>query len=237
MDVASGAATRIVEGEVAVTEFDLASDGTLYAEVSKPQTRPEVYRVGEEGLQAITAVNTELMAGIELGNVEKHSYTAADGTALETFVVFPPDYKDGRDYPAILLSHGGPWAQWDWGFNFEAQLFAANGYVVVMPNVRGSGGRGQEFALALNMATGYTEVLRRKWDREKKKLKVDAVTWGFVRRRLEREREFRSIVVEFDNRGAGFQTNGSIDLAVEPDGDVGVADGPDVALVDAIQSQ
>ena len=47
------------------------------------------------------------------------------------------------------MSHGGPWAQWDWGFNFEAQLFAANGYVVVMPNFRGSWGYGQAFTDAL----------------------------------------------------------------------------------------
>jgi dipeptidyl aminopeptidase/acylaminoacyl peptidase len=149
VDVASGETTRVIHGELAVTEFELASDGTIYAEVSRPQLRPEVYRVRDDSLQPLTAINRELMANIKLGAVQKHTYTAEDGTALETFVVFPPDYKKGKRYPAVLLSHGGPWAQWDWRFNFEAQLFAANGYVVVMPNFRGSWGYGQAFADAL----------------------------------------------------------------------------------------
>lgn len=149
VDVASGATTRVIHGELAVTGFELASDGTIYANVSKPQHRPELYRVRDDGLQPLTAINRELMANIELGAVQKHTYAAEDGTALETFVVFPPDYRKGKRYPAVLLSHGGPWAQWDWRFNFEAQLFAANGYVVVMPNFRGSWGYGQAFADAL----------------------------------------------------------------------------------------
>lgn len=149
VDVESGAVTRLIEGEDVVSDFELASDGTIYAQVARPQARPNVYRLVEDDLQAVTAINDELMANIELGAVEKHTFAAGDGTPIDTFVVFPPDYKKGKRYPALLLSHGGPWSQWDWRFNSEAQLFAAKGYVVVMPNFRGSWGYGQAFSEAL----------------------------------------------------------------------------------------
>jgi dipeptidyl aminopeptidase/acylaminoacyl peptidase len=49
----------------------------------------------------------------------------------------------------VLWIHGGPQAQHDWRFDFEAQLFAARGWLVVRPNPRGSTGRGQEFCLGI----------------------------------------------------------------------------------------
>lgn len=149
IDVTSGAVQRIIDGENTVREFDVSNDGEVYAILSRPGSTREIYRLDEDGLQQFSAVNRDLMANIEFGAVEKHQYTTEDGSVLDTFVVFPPNYKKGKRYPAILHTHGGPWAQWDWGFNFESQLFAAQGYVVVMPNFRGSWGYGQAFADAL----------------------------------------------------------------------------------------
>ncbi len=54
--------------------------------------------------------------------------------------------------------HGGQESQYDFGFEFRVQLFAANGYVVVMPNVRGSGGRGLDFTLANWQAWGIKDA-------------------------------------------------------------------------------
>lgn len=149
VDVASGAAERIIAGQDVVTEFDAAHDGRLFAVVSRPQSPDEVYRLDERGLQPFTAVNRQLMAAKDTGTVEKHTYTVEDGTVLDTFVVFPPGYRQGERYPALLHIHGGPWAQWDWRFDSESQLFAAQGFVVVMPNPRGSWGYGQAFTEAL----------------------------------------------------------------------------------------
>jgi dipeptidyl aminopeptidase/acylaminoacyl peptidase len=62
----------------------------------------------------------------------------------------------------VLRIHGGPVSQHDFGFHFEAQLFAASGYVVVMPNPRGSSGYGQDFSLAIWRAWGekdYEDVM------------------------------------------------------------------------------
>ena len=81
--------------------------------------------------------------------MEKHTYRSKDGTDLETFVTFPPGFKEGKAYPGILMIHGGPQQQYDYQFDYEAQLLAAKGYVVVMPNPRGSFGYGQAFAEAI----------------------------------------------------------------------------------------
>ena len=149
VDVASGETERVIAGEDVVREFDVARDGRIFAVVSRPQSPAEIFRLDDEGLQPFNAVNQELMADVSTGAVEKHTYTAEDGTDLDTFVVFPPGFKKGKRYPGVLHIHGGPWAQWNWGFNVESQLFAAQGYVVIMPNFRGSWGYGQAFTDAL----------------------------------------------------------------------------------------
>jgi dipeptidyl aminopeptidase/acylaminoacyl peptidase len=149
IDVTSGATEQIIAGEDVVREFDASSDGQIYAVVSRPQSAANLYRLDETGLQQIGAINRDLMAGISMGAVEKHTYQVEDGTDIDTFVVFPPGYEVGKHYPAVLHIHGGPWSQWDWRFDFESQLFAAQGYVVIMPNPRGSFGYGQAFTDAL----------------------------------------------------------------------------------------
>jgi len=149
VDVATGEIELGISGENVVNEFDLSADGQIYAIVSQPQSPKGIYRLDDRGLQPLYAVNQKLMAEVSTGAVEKHTYTAEDGTVLDTFVVFPPDYEKGKRYPGVLHIHGGPWAQWDWRFDVESQLFAAAGYVVIMPNFRGSWGYGQAFSDAL----------------------------------------------------------------------------------------
>lgn len=151
VDLRSGSVERIVAGENVVHEFDLGPDEHVYALVSRPQAAAEVYRFtpGDAGLEPLSAINADLMANVATGRMEKHTYIADDGTPLDTFVVFPPDYEKGKRYPAVLHLHGGPWAQWDWRFDSESQLFASRGYVMVMPNFRGSWGYGQAFTDAL----------------------------------------------------------------------------------------
>ena len=149
VDTDSGDVERIISGQDTVREYDVSSDGTIYAIVAKPQVPAEIYRLDDNGLQRLSSINADLMSDVSTGAVEKHTYTAADGTTLDTFVVFPPDYEPGKRYPGMMHIHGGPWAQWDWRFNAESQLFAAQGFVVVMANFRGSWGYGQEFSDAL----------------------------------------------------------------------------------------
>lgn len=149
VDVRSGRMERLIAGENVVREFAISDDGHVFAIVSRPQFPTEIIRLSDGALQPFSLLNQELMANVATGAVEKHTYFAQDGTPLDTFVVFPPGYEAGKRYPAVLHLHGGPWAQWDWRFDSESQLFAAQGYVVVMPNFRGSWGYGQTFTDAL----------------------------------------------------------------------------------------
>jgi dipeptidyl aminopeptidase/acylaminoacyl peptidase len=128
-------------------------DGTVVALVSEPRLPPELFALdpgssSPSGLRRLTHVNDELLNTIALADAEEERFPTVDGTEIQAFIYKPTDFDPGTRYPTLLWLHGGQEAQYDYGFNFRVQLFAANGYVVVMPNVRGSGGRGLEFTLS-----------------------------------------------------------------------------------------
>jgi len=97
----------------------------------------------------LTHVNDEVIAGLRLADAEKVTVTSADGTPVDAFIYRPLDFQADHRYPTLLWLHGGPMAQYSYGFSFRAQLFAAQGYVVVMPNPRGSTGYGIDFTLGI----------------------------------------------------------------------------------------
>ena len=82
-----------------------------------------------------------------------------DGNEVHGLLVKPPDYEPGRKYPTLLRIHGGPNGQDSHSFSFERQLFAANGYVVVAVNYRGSSGRGERYQTAIAADWGNKEVV------------------------------------------------------------------------------
>jgi dipeptidyl aminopeptidase/acylaminoacyl peptidase len=163
VSVADGELSRLISGQVRVEDIEVAPDGSVVVAISKPRLPGDLFALDAEpsaspGLRRLTDVNGELLSSIWLADVEELRFPTLDGTEIQTFVYKPQDFKQNRKYPAILWLHGGQESQYDYGFNFRVQLFAANGYVVVMPNVRGSGGRGLEFALSLNKAYGTDDV-------------------------------------------------------------------------------
>ncbi len=93
----------------------------------------------------ITHLNDALLAQLDLPRMEDFWFKAADGTKLEGFLIRPPGFDAAKKYPVKFLIHGGPQGAWgdDWSYRWNAELFAANGYVVVMINPRGSAGYGQ----------------------------------------------------------------------------------------------
>jgi dipeptidyl aminopeptidase/acylaminoacyl peptidase len=133
-----------------VTAFSISKQGTVAALVSDPQRPPEVYVLdGRAAPRRLTSVNDALMAELHLASVEYVHYQSKDGTPVSAFLYKPPDFAPGKRYPTILRPHGGPvWAFYS-EFNFEPQIFAANGYVVITPNARGSTGYGQKFSQAI----------------------------------------------------------------------------------------
>ena len=102
--------------------------------------------------EPITHLNDALLAQLDLPKMESFWFTATDGTRLEGFLIRPPGFDAAKKYPVKFLIHGGPEGAWgdDWSYRWNAELFAANGYVVVMINPRGSTGYGQAIVDGVN---------------------------------------------------------------------------------------
>jgi dipeptidyl aminopeptidase/acylaminoacyl peptidase len=100
----------------------------------------------------ITHVNDTLLVQLDLPAMESFWFTAADKTKLQGFLIRPPAFDPAKKYPVKFLIHGGPQGAWGdaWSFRWNAELFAANGYVVVMVNPRGSTGYGQAIVDGVN---------------------------------------------------------------------------------------
>lgn len=145
-----GGARSIISGAASVGDIQFTQDGRtlIYTEVSG--SRPaEIYRASSAGgpAVALTHLNDELLASVELTPLEEIFTESTDGARISTFIVRPPGFTAGRRYPLLLLLHGGPQGAWgeSWSYRWNAQVFAAEGYVVAMPNPRGSTGYGQDF--------------------------------------------------------------------------------------------
>jgi dipeptidyl aminopeptidase/acylaminoacyl peptidase len=100
----------------------------------------------------VTHLNQSLLAQLELRTMESFWFTAVDKTKLQGFLIRPPGFDAGKKYPVKFLIHGGPQGAWGdaWSYRWNAELFAANGYVVIMINPRGSTGYGQAVVDGVN---------------------------------------------------------------------------------------
>jgi dipeptidyl aminopeptidase/acylaminoacyl peptidase len=100
----------------------------------------------------LTHMNDALLSQIQMQPVEWFWFTGSEKKQVEGFILKPPDFDPSHRYPVKFLIHGGPQGAWgdDWSFRWNPNLFAANGYVVVMINPRGSTGYGQQFVDDVN---------------------------------------------------------------------------------------
>jgi len=159
---AGGEVTRPIRGSRAVETFALADDGTVAALISEPSLPPEVFVLQGGEQRRLTAVNDEFLKQVRLAEAEEAHFKSKDGTEIEGIIYKPVGFEPGMRYPAILWIHGGPVSQFAHRFQFFPQLFAANGYLVVTVNPRGSSGYGQAFSAAIFAAWGekdYEDVL------------------------------------------------------------------------------
>ena len=101
--------------------------------------------IGEEALQELTHVNDDVLAGTTLGEVEEIWYKSVEDYDIQGWIMKPPDFDPSKKYPMMLAIHGGPHGMYSVGFNFAWQEHAANGYVILYTNPRGSSGYGSEF--------------------------------------------------------------------------------------------
>ncbi len=96
-------------------------------------------------VKQLTNVNEDILAGKKLGAVNEMWYTSSDGLKIQGWYITPPDFDPAKKYPMQLQIHGGPHSMYGVGFNFGWQEHAANGYVVLYTNPRGSTGYGSSF--------------------------------------------------------------------------------------------
>jgi dipeptidyl aminopeptidase/acylaminoacyl peptidase len=128
--------------------------------MSTSTTAPEVHVMDAGGaMRKLTSHNDALFAGWKLGATEEVKFRNKDGVEIHGLLVKPPDFLPGQKYPLLLRIHGGPNGQDQHSFSFERQLFAAQGYLVLAVNYRGSSGRGQDFQKAIYGDWGNKEVV------------------------------------------------------------------------------
>jgi dipeptidyl aminopeptidase/acylaminoacyl peptidase len=150
---------RVVSGRRKVNSFSLSPGGRVAVVSGTPDRPYEVFAAESGGLRALTHENDAFLAQVRFGAVEETKFKSADGTEVHGFLVHPADAPvAGAKPPALLRPHGGPQSQYAADFNFEAQLFAAHGYTVILPNPRGSTGRGTAYAMGIHAAWGSVDV-------------------------------------------------------------------------------
>lgn len=154
-----GPIEKLTTGRRVVSSLSPRKDGG-FAVLSATASEPgEVYAFENGSLRRLTHENDEWLAPIQLATTEDFSCKAKDGTEVHGLMLKPPSYTAGKKYPTLLNIHGGPNGQDEHGFSFERQLLAANGYVVLAVNYRGSAGRGSAYQKAIFADWGSKEVV------------------------------------------------------------------------------
>lgn len=147
--VANGSVSRVLGGDTQIEAFDLTPDGRRAVYVSAWVDEPEELHVAPLSggrPRRLSDANGELRRSVALHPARRISYRAPDGLEIEAFAVLPAGYRRGRRYPLALLIHGGPHGYFPGGFQLLQQALAGAGYVVLMPNPRGSQAYGEAFA-------------------------------------------------------------------------------------------
>ncbi len=147
-----GQRRRVTEG-VHMLSLDSVSQAGIGAGTrTSPHSPADVVRIEARNgnTQQLTHVNDDVLRGKRLGEVEEVWYGSTDDTRVQGWVVKPPDFDASKDYPLILHIHGGPHGMYNVGFSYFYQSLAANGYVVLYTNPRGSTGYGTEFGNAID---------------------------------------------------------------------------------------
>ncbi|HQR45046.1 MAG TPA: S9 family peptidase, partial [Thermoanaerobaculia bacterium] len=146
--VAGGTPRRIWKGGTASGPAVTPGGEVLFAwnDLSRPNELAAV-KLDGSGLRALTAFNEAAMAKLALGRVEEKTFKGAGGDDVQMYVLYPPGFEPGKRYPLVHLVHGGPVGTFGDNFHlrWNAQLFAAPGYVVAMVNFHGSSSFGQQW--------------------------------------------------------------------------------------------
>src|SRR4051812_36911485 len=150
-----GPIRTVAQGPTSIGSVQFTPDDKTMIFAEQSGSRPiEIKRAVSKGgaAAALTHLNDAVMNDYQLTPLEKITVDAADGTKIDSFVVKPPGFAPAQKYPVLFAIHGGPQGDWgeSWSYRWNAQVLAGAGYVVVLPNPRGSIGYGQAFTDAVN---------------------------------------------------------------------------------------
>ncbi|MEO7674010.1 MAG: S9 family peptidase [Pyrinomonadaceae bacterium] len=161
-----------IVGGIYANSLNVSRDGrTLVFAASSVSAPAEIMRANTDGsgLTAITRANSSM----NLAKAEELEWKGGLQATIHGFLIKPANFDAGRKYPLLVLIHGGPQGAWsdNWGYRWNPQVFANAGYVVFMPNQRGSTGYGQKFVddvsadwggkAFVDIKNGVAEVIKR----------------------------------------------------------------------------
>jgi dipeptidyl aminopeptidase/acylaminoacyl peptidase len=150
-----GKVTPITKGVQMLSVSDISPKGMAVGTLtsySKPGDIVSFDLKNPGTMKQLTAVNEDVLMGKKLGDVKEMWYTSPDGTKIQGWYITPPDFDPSKKYPMQLHIHGGPHSMYNVGFNFGWQEHAANDYVILYTNPRGSTGYGSAFGNAIKNA-------------------------------------------------------------------------------------
>ena len=142
---------RRITAEDAWFDFDgVQVAGDRFITTNRSMNRPnEIVSVSiaDGSFVQLTHENDEVLAKVKTGKIEERWITTVDNKKMHTWVVYPPDFDPNKKYPAILFCLGGPQGTISQGFStrWNYKLMASQGYIVILPNRRGTTAFGQEW--------------------------------------------------------------------------------------------
>ncbi|HEY4954776.1 MAG TPA: S9 family peptidase, partial [Gemmatimonadaceae bacterium] len=165
-------ANRVL-AEVVRGHFDdiaVTPDGKSLAVTGMSARAPnEIFRIpvddGSPKAEQLTHLNDSVLSQVSMSPLESFWFIGAAKAKVQGFIVKPPNFDAKQKYPVKFLIHGGPEGAWgdSWTYRWNPELFAANGYVVVMINPTGSTGYGQAFTKAIQADWGgrpYEDLMK-----------------------------------------------------------------------------
>jgi dipeptidyl aminopeptidase/acylaminoacyl peptidase len=127
--------------------FSLARNGAIAMTYGRPDIPGDIATLTGGAMKVLTSLNQDLLAQKKPGHVEEIVYESSkDKRKIQGWIIHPPDFDPSKKYPLVLEIHGGPFANYGDRFDFEKQVLASRGYVVLYTNPRGSTSYGEEFA-------------------------------------------------------------------------------------------
>ena len=127
--------------------FGVLQDGTMLTTYASMDFPTELVAVTDNSIKQLTYENEHLLGQLDKHETEARWLTTVDGQKMLTWVLFPPQFDASKTYPAIEICLGGPQGTLSqgWSYRWNYMLMAHQGYVVVLPNRRGTTAFGQEW--------------------------------------------------------------------------------------------